>query len=375
MTADGARGARVPGNAVFFPAAAAYGMLVLPAFVLSLLGYVPAPPGLATPAGHAHEMLFGFALGVIAGNQLGPVTARHLVLLFGLWASARVAFLVAPQSIAAMATNIGFATLLVFQLAPRLAGSAKKWRNQALPIVLTAICGSAIALQVALHAGAGAAAHAVLGVSIPLVSLLMLFMGGRLIAPTVAGQFHRQGERLEARVQPRLEGGLIVTMAIAAASAPFADRPWGAGIGASAMVAASALATARLLRWRLWALRGRPDLLCLAAGYAWLAIGLAFYGIALAAGRYLAPALHVITAGSLGTLTLNVMAMTRLLKARKDPSRARLPVWGTLLVGGAAMARVTSGLGVGDTHVMLLVASLCWSLAFALLLWLLVRVR
>lgn len=360
---------------MFFPAAAAYGLLVLPGSVLSLLGFMPGPPGLASPIGHAHEMLFGFTLAVVAGNQLGPTSVGRLAVLFGLWASARVAFLFLPQSTGAMTANMAFAALLAWQLTPRLFGSAKKLRNQALPLVLTSVCASAIALQVALRTGSAAAAHAILGVSIPLVSLLMLFMGGRLIAPAVAGQFYRQGDRLEARVQPRLEGGLIVAMTIAAAAAPFADKAWGASLGALAMVAAGALAATRLLRWRLWALRSRPDLLCLAAGYAWLAIGIFVSGIALAAGRYQTAALHVIVVGSLGTLTLNVMGMTRLLKARKDPSRARLPVWGTFLVGAAAMARVASGLGIGDARILLPVASLCWSAAFALLLWLLVRVR
>ncbi|HSN39334.1 MAG TPA: NnrS family protein, partial [Burkholderiales bacterium] len=199
--------------------------------------------------------------------------------------------------------------------------------------------------------------------------------GGRLIAPTVAGQIYRQGGKLDARVQPRIEGGLILAMAVAVAASLCASRPPFAMLAAAATATAGLLSALRLLRWRLWLLRGRPDLLCLAAGYAWLALGLVLYGAALAAGSYQTAALHIITVGALGTLTLNVMVMTWTLKARQDPARARAPVWATLLVAAAALARALASLGVYDPLMLLRLAALCWSGAFALLLIRLIRVR
>jgi uncharacterized protein involved in response to NO len=366
---------RIAGDAVFIPLATVYALFILPASVFTMLGLTGGLPALASATGHAHEMLFGFALAVVAGNQLGPVALPRLALLAGLWAIARATFLCAPQSIAAAAANIAFAALLAAHLAPRLLGAAKKWRNQALPLVLTAICASSIAFQLAPHAGFGAARDTILMVAVLLFALLMLFMGGRLIAPTVAGQFYRQGGKLGARVQPRIEGGLIVAMAVAVAASLCAAWPPSALLAAAATVVAGVLSAVRLVRWRLWVLRGRPDLLCLAAGYAWLALGLVLYGAALAAGRYQTAALHLITIGALGTLTLNVMAMTWTLKARQDPSRARAPVWATILIGAAALARALAGLGVYDASALLRFAALCWSGAFALLLIRLVRVR
>ena len=365
----------VAGGTVFFPAATAYAIFVLPASVFAMLGLTDELPALASPIGHAHEMLFGFTLAVVAGNQLGPMAMPRLALLAGLWALARAAFLCAPQSMAAAATNIAFAALIAAQLAPRLLGAAKKWRNQALPLVLMAICTSNIAFELAPYAGFATARDTILMVAVLLFALLMLFMGGRLIAPTVAGQFYRQGGKLDARVQPRIEGGLIVAMAVAAAASLCVSRPPFAMLAAAATAIAGILAAVRLLRWRLWVLRGRPDLLCLAAGYAWLAVGLMLYGAALAAGRYQTAALHIITVGALGTLTLNVMAMTWTLKARQDPSRARVRVWATILVGAATLARVLAGLALFDPKVLLLIASTIWSSAFAALLVFLFRLR
>lgn len=365
----------VPGNAVFFPMATVYATFVLPPSVFAMLGLTGAFPALASPIGHAHELLFGFSLAVVAGNQLGPMALPRLALLAGLWVIARATFLAAPHSATAGVANIAFAALLAAQIAPRLFVSAKKLRNQALPAVLAAICVSGIAFQLALRAGYASASQTILVTAVLLLALLMLFMGGRIIAPTVAGQFHRQGGKLDARVQPGIEGGLIVAMTIAAAAAMFSRSASLVMLAAAATIVSGALSAVRLVRWRLWALRSRPDLLCLAAGYGWLALGLLLYGAALAAGRYQAAALHIITVGALGTLTLNVMAMTWTLKARQDPSRDRVRVVATVLVGVAAMARVLAGLAVFDSRMLLLIASTAWSGAFALLFILLVRLR
>ena len=365
----------VASNAVFFPMATLYAIVVLPASVLAMLGLAGSLPALASASGHGHEMLFGFALAVIVGNQVGPIAVPRLAWLAGLWLAARAMFLYAPQSIAAAAANIAFAALLATHFAPRVPGAAKKWRNQALPLVLTAICGCSIAFELARQAGFAGAEHTLLGVSVLLFAMLLLFMGGRLIGPTVAGEIFRQGGKLDARVQPGIEGGLIIVMTIAAAALLLASwRPFEL-LAAAATAVAGALSALRLSRWRPWALRARPDLLCLAAGYGWLALGLLLYAAALGIGRYQAVALHVITVGALGTLTLNVMAMTWTLKARQDPSRARVRVTATVLLGAAVLARVLAGLETLDPQTMLVIAAMLWSSAFALLLALLGHLR
>lgn len=354
----------VAGHAVFYPAAALYAALALPASVLSMTGHAGSWPGLALPSWHAHEMLFGFALAVVAGNQLGPASLPRLAAILAIWVAARATFLCAPESAAAAVSNAAFAGVLAALLAPRLLGSAKKLRNQALPLALVAICAAAAAFPFAPHADAT--------VAVLLFALLMLFMGGRIVAPAVAGQYHRQGERLDARVQPAIEAGLIAGMALAVGSATW-GRPGLAWLTAAATGTTGLLAAARIWRWRLWGLRGRPDLLCLAAGYGWVALGLVLYGTALAAGQERTAALHVITVGGLGTLTLNVMAMTSLLKARMEPTRTRIPLWGTLLIAAATLARASTGEPALASPGRLWFAALCWSSAYALLLVLLIR--
>ena len=330
-----ARGA----HALFYPAAAAYAALALPGSVLAMSrGW--------SPLAHAHEMLFGFALAVVAGNQLGALPARRLLALFLLWVAARAAFVLEPAGPAAVALNAAFAVVLGAHIVPRLLAAAKKLRNRALPAILAALC----VLSALWHEELVLAA-------VVAFALLMLFMGGRIIPPAVAGQLQRQGEVLEARVQPRIEGALLLAglAALVGAALPQTDP-----LEPAALAAAGILAAVRLARWRLWRLRGRADLLCLASGYAWLALGL----VALATGRHASAAMHLVTVGALGSLTFNVMAASWLLRARRAPEGSRIIVVGTLLIAAAALLRVAGAFQPGPW---LYLAAACWSAAFVLL--------
>lgn len=352
----------------FFPAAALYAAIMLP---LSLQIMTTQPswlPGLATGLGHGHEMLFGFALAVISGYLLGPLPTIQLGAMLGLWTVARLAFLLAPYSLLAAILNALFALLLAAQIAPKFMTAAKKWRNQAIGPVLLGICGVAVATQLGRHSGGFIVQQTLLFEGILLISLLMLFMGGRIIAPAVAGHFHQLGQELDARVQPRIEGGLIIVMAAAILLYPL---PLGRIPASIALTAAGMLAAVRLARWRLWQCSARPDLLCLGTGYAWLALGLLLLAAAIHSELYRPVALHVITIGALGSLSLGVMARTRLQRAKADPAKSPLIIAGTVLIGLAVLARGVAGLGLLDTLTLLWLAALAWSLAFLLLLRLL----
>lgn len=360
-----ARRSRFAANSFFFPAAALYAALLLPWSVLSMTRVIAGPVSLATAFGHAHEMLVGYALAVVAGNQLPPMSRSRALLLFGLWLAARLTFIAMSGSIA-LAFDAAFALVLALHVAPRLFGAAKKLRNQALPAVLVGLCGSAVAYDVAVFVPGSIMLRAILTDIVLLLAALMLFMGGRIIAPAVAGQFHRQGQSLSARVQPRIEGSLL---ALIAAAVVFAVHPGFEFLLRIACAAAGALAIIRLLRWRLWACRRRPDILRLGVGYAWLALGL----LAVAAttpGSGRTAALHLITIGALGTLTLNVMANTLLLKSRCVPAEARIPTYATALVGAAAVLRVMAAFVDERAVDLLIAAAACWSGAFLGVSWL-----
>lgn len=357
----------------FYPAAALYAALAIPLAMAAMTTQARyLPPGLRTPAGHAHEMLVGYALAVVAGNQLGSVRPRVVVALLILWVGARVTFLLAPESICSGVANAGFAGALAWRLVPRLIGAAKKWRNRALPAVLAALCAMAVYWQFARLSAGHPMSHTVLLANVSLFALLMLFMGGRILAPAIAGQFYHQGHNLDARVQPRIEAtllcaGMLTSLAVVMPA-------WHALAGASA-AASGVLALVRLVRWRLWGVQGRADLWCLAAGYAWLGLGLLALGWSLSTGMHGLAATHVVTVGALGTLTFNVMAMFWTMRARRGLADVRLIVWGTCLLGAATVFRVFGPFDTASPWAWMSAAAGCWTTAFTLLLVLFWRCR
>ena len=356
-------------NAWFFPAAALYAALLLPWSILTLLGLVPALPGLATPTGHAHEMLFGFALAVVAGYLLGPQPLKLTLALLSCWGLARLGFLLWPGSWLAALPAAGFAAGLAWKVVPRFLGAAKKWRNQTVaPVViglslLSAVAGLALAQPLA---------STLLHEALLLLALLMFFMGGRILAPAIAGHALSQQRSQDARVQPRLEGGVLIVLLVALLLNLLS--PWlaTARLTGSLMLLAGLLTAIRLLRWLPWQCLARPDLLVLLLGYAWLALGLMLTGLAVAGLLPLTAMLHAITIGALGGLTFGVMARTRLIYRFRDANARPWIHPVVLLISLAALARMAPSFAGMDQRLWLLAVAVCWSLAFlslAVLLW------
>ncbi|WP_314020059.1 NnrS family protein [Stutzerimonas degradans] len=356
-------------NAWFFPAAALYAAVLLPISVLGLLGLLPALPGLVTPAGHAREMLFGFALAVIAGYLLGPQPLRLILSLLGCWLLARVGALFWPGSWLTMGATLLFAAGLAWKVLPRFVGAAKKWRNQSVAPVVGGLALLSAVTATGLDYGV---LRLLQHEALLLLAALLFFMGGRVIAPALAGHAQNEGRRLDARVQPQLEGAVLILLALALLLAPL---PWLLlqRLAAAMLVAASVLSGIRLLRWQPWHCRTRPDLLVLLLGYAWLVLGLLLLGLSGLISTLPATAtLHALSVGALGSLTFSVMGRTRLVQRFRDPEARRWIHPFALLLSLAALARIVPPMLGLQPMPWLLLAAGCWSLAYlalAVLLW------
>ncbi len=352
----------------FFPAAALYAAVAVPLSLYGMFSEAHPIPAFGTPIGHGHELLFGYALAVAAGFLVHNVSAGRVWLLFGLWVAARGSYWVWPQSLEATAANVGFALLLAATVTPKMMKGAKKLRNKALGPAVVAIALTLAAFHFALLNESAAIPYVALQEAVLLFALLMLFMGGRIIAPAIAVASERAGRRLEARIQPRIEGALLTLMLAAIVAAAY---PAGRPVAGALLLAAAVLTTARLVRWRIWRCRARPDLLCLSAGYAWLATGLWLLGGSWSIGGIGATtAIHALTVGALGTLTTSVMARVRYLRAKRDPATMRVLPSITILIALAAGLRI----GAGGAESLLWLAALCWSTGFVLLAHALFRV-
>ena len=344
---------------LFFPAASLWAAAVVPLSIYAVLSGFGWPPGLIG-AGHGHELIFGFALALIAGYTLGPQPWRVLVPLFGLWLAARLAWLLAPETLFAQLLSPAFTLLLAWHVVPRFQ-AAKKWRNKIAGPLILVLCLMAL-IYFLTQAGLPLPdTRRLLQTTIVGLLLLMTFMGGRIIAPAVAGTLEKRGIPLEARVQPHIEGALLVVLPIAMTLMLFSATEQLAGL---LLVSASTLVVIRIARWKLWHCSNRPDLLVLALGYLWLAIGAAFAGARLLTGHPVLPALHLIVVGALGTLSGSVMLRLAWQRARRTFPPAWQVIAIAILVAAASISRYLAGATPYSQPLLLWFSAGCWTLTF-----------
>lgn len=348
---------------IFFPLATVYGMMVVPVSVYSMTtGYVLVP-GLATPAGHAHELLFGYVLAVVAGFLLNRVPRWWLIGLLGAWCLARVGSLAAPSALVTDIANVLFIIGFVVAGASRFLPTARKWRNKVFGLNLALLGLAGIAGHLAFSRPV---TQLVLVEAVLMISLLMMMMGGRMIAPAVAGHIERRGGTLEARVQPGLEGALIGLMLAAAVCWML---PVNTAIPGALLVVAGMVALVRLGRWKLWWCTDRWDLLALAVGYAWNAFGLILIGSNAMLGGRVVTVLHAVTVGAIGTLTLTVMARVWMQRSRRHPMDFRALPLTIALIAVAAVLRLVPSVPGMSWQAQLQWSAAAWSAAFALVLF------
>lgn len=361
-----APGHRLPAWRWFFPLAALHAAIMVPLSLLSLYHQSGALTQLASPAAHGRELVFGFALAVIAGYLLGPLPRRRLAGLVALWAVGRLGVLAWPLMDVAILADGLFALWVASLLVPRFM-AAKKWRNRILSPLLGLICLLGVVTLTWRYLGDMSTTTPLMHQSVLWLVLLMTFMGGRLIAPAVNSYLMRRFGQYGAGVQPRVEAALIVLLG----TTPFLMLwPQLQPLAAALALTAGGLVLLRLYRWRPHRCRNRPDLLALMVGYAWLGVGLLLMARTWWLPTHDSAPLHAFTIGALGTLASTVMLRQAILRAKARPEREWVLIPLAVLFATAAILRLWA-LEAGSAWLsMLWGAALAWSLA-----WLLVAGR
>lgn len=358
----------------FFLAAAIWAAVAIPLWLAAYSAGFTVPSRLPPLVWHVHEMVYGFAAATVAGflltaipNWTGrmPLQGWPLAILVLLWAVGRLAVLFSGRlgAPAAAIADLAFpAAFLAVVAREILAG--RNWRNLPMLAALSLL----LAGNLLVHLGAlGAADTALLGNRLGIATLLLLIslVGGRIIPSFTRNWLTKTRPAVPA---PAGEGPFdrAVLVVTAAALLAWAFAPDTAFSAVAAVVAGAALA-ARLWRWQGRHTAGEPLLVILHIGYFWLALGLLLLG----ADRFLAflppsAALHALTVGAIGTMTLAVM------------TRATLGHTGRPLVAGpgtttiyalitvAAVLRVVSPLAGAQMEALLWVAGAAWTGAFGL---------
>ncbi|MGI9415127.1 MAG: NnrS family protein, partial [Hyphomicrobiales bacterium] len=126
----------------------------------------------------------------------------------------------------------------------------------------------------------------------------------------------------------------------------------------------------RMARWRGWQTVSEPLVVILHIGYLWLAVSLGLLGLSALIPEVIdgASAVHGLTTGAIGTMTLAVMTRATLGHTGAELTADRATVAIYVLVTSGALLRVLAALSA-DGYVMLMTLSgLLWSGAFAVFL-------
>ncbi|MBK7473896.1 MAG: NnrS family protein, partial [Betaproteobacteria bacterium] len=350
----------------FYLLASGFAALSVLLWIAQYAGWLPAAY-LRTPAWHGHEMLYGYALAVVAGFLLTAVrnwtgkptpSGAPLIALALLWLAGRVLVLT-PFALAAAVVNAAFPVAVAIGIGIPIVQSRNK-RNYFF-IALLLLMGLAV---LALHlSNMGIVAwpeRASLQVGLDVVLFILAVMGGRVIP-----MFTNNGVPGANATRHPLVEKLALGSVLAVLGADLLQAP-PAVIAVLALAAALAHA-ARLTLWQPWRTTAKPIVWVLHLAYGWIVVHLALRGLAALGLVSELFAVHALTVGAIGGMTIGMMTRT----ARGHTGRPlvvdRFEVTCYVLVALAAAVRVFGGMLAPQAYLAMLIASgLCWSAAFAL---------
>jgi uncharacterized protein involved in response to NO len=352
-----------------FLLAAAFASAIVPLWLL-VLGGLAQPTYLPPAVWHAHEMVFGFAVAVMAGFLLtaaGNWTKREtlvrapLLALAALWVAGRVAVSFGgalPRGLPAV-VDLAFLPVLTIVLLRPLAGT-RNVHVFIIPPVHTALFAANVVVHLEALGilGAGAARHACL-VAVDIVVFVILAIAGRVFP-----MFTRNATGVETvRSNRRLDTLTLAAMLwLVALDALSLESP-AAAVTAGAV---GVLAMARAWHWRTYRVARHPLLWILHLGYAWLPLGMLLRAVA-----FFYPAVpgslatHTLTVGAIGSLTLGMMARVALGHTGRPLVVSRAVAGAFVAMTLAACVRVLGPLLLpGAYFTTLVVTGALWTAAF-----------
>jgi len=317
---------------------------------------------------HAHEMLFGFTVAVIAGflltaarnwTGLATPTGNMLGCLVGLWLAPRLlsAVTLIPAPLFAV-VDILFLPVLAVVLV-RVLHQAGQTRNYIIPAILLVMGAVNVAVHLEILGIVEDAARPAMRLMLNLVVVLIVLMAGRVV-PFFIGS--AVGNRPE--TWPVIERLALASALLFAAAELLAPDTW---LSAAVAVAVTILHALRLKSWHQPGLWHQPMLWVLYLAYGWLVIGFFLHALAdlMLIDRILA--MHAFTVGAIGAIAIGMMARVSLGHSGRRVQALPWMAAAFILVLAAAGIRVVLPILWPD-HMALFIytAGACWICAFTI---------
>lgn len=354
----------------FFFAGGAYAVASILLWVLSYNGQITPPAFLQDPMSwHAHEMIFGFAVAIVSGFLLtavanwtgwSPVRKAHLASLLAVWVAGRVSMNLeaVPFWLGVVIEGI-YLPFLAISLAVPLLGT-KNVRN----FIFLGMLG---ALFVCDMAFLFSESRTPLYVALGLIAMMISLIGGRVIPSFTVATLRRRGILIFQKDQTKLDVAAVLSLITVLVSIAALGTDSVVTAGASFIAAATHLARMRNY-YPVMALKD-PMLWILHVGYGWLVLGLVMVGFAGLGMIGFSTALHALTAGSIGSMTLGMMCRVTLGHTGRDITAGKATVFAFFLMQVAAVSRVFAPLVFPDTYAFWIFASgTLWAACFGIYL-------
>jgi len=301
----------------FFLLAALFVASFMPVWLFRYTGQLNVGGDWLPATWHGHEMIFGFALAVIAGFLLTAVnrwtgrptaTGRSLALLCALWVAGRGAIFFAeylPGALVA-AVDLAFVAALAFYVGRPIIQARSARNYKFLPIFAVLF-----ATNLVMHLGAMGVldtgiARLTLLTALDMVILIILIVSGRIVPMFTRNATGADGLRtvgwLEKIIYPLVIASIILQF----------FWPQHTLNAVVALVAGLAIG-ARQLTWGGQHTLKKPILWVLHVGHAWIAIGFILRALAIWLPQVSSSASsHALTVGSIGMLIIGMMTRVSL---------------------------------------------------------------
>ncbi|WP_063832796.1 NnrS family protein [Labrenzia sp. DG1229] len=339
--------------------------------------FTSVPMAMAPHLWHAHEMLYGYTVAVMAGffitavpNWTGTREAGGVFVTVSgcVWMLGRLGiwFSGVFDPVAVAVVDLAFIPILSTAILGRLAKKSQA-RNMIFLFLLTALFLGNLLMHLDWIGWSSNTAEAGVRIGIFASAAMIAIVGGRVVPAFTRNALNREGHG-GALPQSNAwldRAGILLALLATLGSLPVVP----AVLFGCVCFAAGGVNLVRLSGWRGWAVRKNPILWILHIAYLLLAVGYLLYGSTLLLSFMSeTAALHLLAAGAIGSMTLAMMTRASLGHSGRPLKVSRSIALAYLLVIAAALVRSFGTLAF-DYFPVMLVSGFLWTGAFALFAW------
>lgn len=348
----------------FYLAAALFGALAIAAWWGELSLGLSRPTELAGTLWHAHEMVFGFAVAVVAGFVLtaaqtwtGVATPSGwpLAVLVGVWLAGRLGMWWYGPLFAWV--DLLFLPLLAGALLRVLAKAGNR-RNYFLVVLLAVLTVCNAVFHAAVNGLVPGPAMGAVQVALFIMVVLITVIGGRVMpmftANAIAGVKQYKRAWLDRSTITLTAIGLTLFIL------------QGGRLSAVALLLAACLNTVRLLGWGALATTGKPILWILHLSYAWIPLGLLLLALNAMGLISSSAAIHALAVGAVAGMMLGMMTRTTRGHTGRAMQAGSSEIIAYVCIHTGALARVLAGVTNEFFWPLITLAATLWVLAFGL---------